>query len=187
MKRFGTIALAIITSFVFAGGVFAAGKEHTSEKWSSKQAASVEESGPIVSANRFIGWDVKDQRGETIGEVKDLLLDRENGQIGYIVLSKGGFMGVGDKQYTVPFGAFKTGTEAGSLTLTVDEKKLANTPKREPGMSDREYGRRIHEYYGQAPYWESTGTHRPMMMPESPMDKPQQKPMQEKEPGTRTY
>ena len=186
MRRIGMIAIAIMASLVFAGGTFAAGKETPSEKESSKQAAMVEESGNIVSANRFIGWDVKDQRGENIGEVKDLLIDRQNGQIGYIVLSKGGFFGVGDKQYTVPFSAFKTGPEAGSLMLTVDESKLANAPKREPGVSDEEFGRRIHEYYGQAPYWEGTGTREPGMMQESPLEKPQQKPMQEKEPETKS-
>jgi sporulation protein YlmC with PRC-barrel domain len=157
MKRIGMMFVAIMASLVFVGGPLAAGKEATSEKMGSKQAMSAEKHGNIVSANRFIGTDIHNKQGETIGEVQDLVLNRQNGQVDFVVVSKGGLWGVGEERFAVPFKAFKATPEGDALTLTIDENKLANAPKLEEGMNEAEYSRRINEYYGQAPAFEGTG------------------------------
>lgn len=185
MKRIVMIMLALLASLSFAGGPLAAGMESGQEKMGTMGTmheslgamTGHEEMGNVVSANRLIGLDVKNQKGEIIGEVQDLMLDRASGRIGYVVLSKGAVLGVGEERYAVPFGAFKAGPETSFLVLTIDEKKLANAPRMEQGMDATEYGRRINEYYGQAPFWEGTGDLERRMTPEQPMEKMQKEEM----------
>lgn len=175
MKRIGLMMVAILASLVFVGGSFAAGKEATSEKMGSKQAVSAEKQSNIVSVNRFIGMDINNQQGETIGEVQDLVLNRQSGQIDYVVVSKGGFWGVGEERHAVPFKAFKPAPEGNALTLTIDENRLANAPKLKEGMSEAEYSRQINEYYGQAPYFEGAGQEKGMGEKEQKMHKEEKK------------
>ena len=176
MKRIGLMMMAIVASLVFVGGTLADEKKATSEKMGAKQAVSAEKQSNIVSVNRFIGMDIHNQQGETIGEVQDLVLNRQNGQIDYVVVSKGGFWGVGEERHAVPFKAFKTTPEGDALTLTIDENKLANAPKLERGMSEAEYSRQINEYYGQAPAFEGAGQEKGMTgEKEHKMEKEQKK------------
>jgi len=153
MKRIGMMMVAFVASLIFVGGSLAAGNEATS-KMSPKSEASAQKFGKIVSANRLIGMDINNQQGDKIGEVQDLALNRQSGQIDYIVVSTGGFWGVGEERHAVPFKALKSSPEANALTLTFDEKKLTNAPKLKEGMSEAEYSRQVNEYYGQAPSFE---------------------------------
>lgn len=53
-------------------------------------------------ASDLIGADVYDGKGEVIGEVSDFVID-ENNKVGMVVLSVGGFLGLGEKEVAVPF------------------------------------------------------------------------------------
>ncbi len=154
MKRMGIVTVAILASLAIAVVTLA----------SSEEAAS-ESSVSFVSANQYIGMDVTNMQGEKIGKIRDLMLDRQTGQVGYAILAKGGVLGVKAKEIAVPFNLFRAEENAASLELTVDEGKLAEVPVRTESMTDQEYGQTIHEFYGQAPYWEHSGMeqHQPEM------------------------
>ena len=46
-------------------------------------------------------------RGENLGKIEELMLDLETGRVAYAVLSFGGFLGMGEKLFAVPFEALK--------------------------------------------------------------------------------
>ena len=76
-------------------------------------------------AHVFIGADVLNAAGETVGDVRDLLFDR-TGRINMVVLGVGGFLGVGEKHVAVPFSALtytvsKDGVRIISIALSKDE------------------------------------------------------------------
>lgn len=50
---------------------------------------------------------VRDMQNEEVGQIKDLVVDLESGEIRYAALSVGGVLGVGDKRFAVPWKAFK--------------------------------------------------------------------------------
>jgi sporulation protein YlmC with PRC-barrel domain len=107
----------------------------------------------VHSANKFIGMEVVDRGGEKIGEIQDVLLDIDKGRIAYAVVSTGGVFGIGDANHIVPWKALSPRDEGGSLALNVGKDRLAEAPKREADMSDEEFHRELHRFYGIAPYW----------------------------------
>lgn len=59
-----------------------------------------------VTASRLIGTTVVSTNNESIGDVNDILLDRE-GRIAGVVVGVGGFLGIGEKDVAVPFEALE--------------------------------------------------------------------------------
>lgn len=113
----------------------------------------------VLSATTIVGNKVVNREGEQLGNIKDLVIDLDDAQIAYAVLSFGGFLGMGDKLFAVPLEALTFGTEAHTVVLDVDKDALKNAPgfdkERWPDTAQYEAGwlRDIYEYYGYSPYW----------------------------------
>ena len=78
----------------------------------------------------------------------------------YAVLSFGGFMGMGNKLFAMPWKAFEFSNTENKLILNVDKKKLETAPgfdkdAKWPDFADRTWGAGIYKYYGYDPYWKS--------------------------------
>ena len=59
----------------------------------------------VLSATSIDGNDIRNRQGEDLGKVKDLMIDLSDGSVSYAVVSYGGFLGMGDKLFAVPFEA----------------------------------------------------------------------------------
>ena len=53
------------------------------------------------------GTNLQNDQGESVGEINDLVLDANTGRVRYLAVTYGGFLGVGDKLFAVPFEAVK--------------------------------------------------------------------------------
>jgi sporulation protein YlmC with PRC-barrel domain len=119
----------------------------------------------IVPAKSVIGSTVVNANYEDLGTIEDLVLDAGAGRIAYAVLSFGGFLGVGDKYFAVPWYAFQFHLAEKRIVLNVDKKLLENAPGFDktdwPNMADSTWGTSIYKHYGLAPYWEETIGDRP--------------------------
>jgi len=113
----------------------------------------------VLSATSIIGSKVVNTAGEQLGNIKELMIDFEDGQVAYAVLSFGGFLGLGDKLFAIPLEALTFGTEDHTVILDVDKEVLKNAPGFDkdhwPDNAQYESGwlRDIYEYYGYSPYW----------------------------------
>jgi sporulation protein YlmC with PRC-barrel domain len=112
-------------------------------------------------ASKFIGADVENAQGEDLGQIEDLMLDPQDGRVAYAVLSFGGFLGLGEKYFAVPWKALQAKAgEDDTLILNVEKEKLTNAPGFDknnwPDMTNRQWGEEIHTYYGVPPYWVAT-------------------------------
>ena len=112
--------------------------------------------GPgLMGANTLIGNDVYNLQAEDLGDIKDILLDVKSGNISYAVLSYGGFLGMGEKLFAVPWSALKLDTENKRFTLDVQKARLENAPGFDkdnwPNMADNNWAQSIHTYYGTTP------------------------------------
>ncbi len=76
------------------------------------------------------GMAVVNNEDEHLGKVKDLVIELETGTIVYAALDFGGFIGIGDKLFAVPWDAFKLGSKdkVEHLVLATTKEKLKNAP-----------------------------------------------------------
>jgi sporulation protein YlmC with PRC-barrel domain len=79
-------------------------------------------------ASEFIGYNVQNTQGEDLGEIEDLMVDLNNSQVRYAVLSFGGFLDIGDKLFAIPLDAIQFNTEEQAFILDVDEERLEQAP-----------------------------------------------------------
>jgi hypothetical protein len=126
----------------------------TSGYWGGKQGP-----GPrVMAADTLEGEEVRNPSGENLGNIDHIMLDVPTGKVAYAVLSFGGFLGVGDKLFAVPWSALKLDTEQECFILEASKEYLKSAPGFDkddwPTFADEEWARHIHSYYQALPYWE---------------------------------
>jgi hypothetical protein len=77
-------------------------------------------------ASKLIGSKVY-QGDKTIGQIQDVLVDLDHATQTAVILSVGGFLGVGDKLVAVPVDQIKVGSEA-KFTTDLTKEQLASAP-----------------------------------------------------------
>lgn len=111
----------------------------------------------VVKTSEVIGVAVINAKKESLGTVYEIVLDKRNGNARYVVLSFGGFLGLGDKLFALPWNAISYDQKEESFILNVDKEKLKNAPSFDkdkwPNMSNAQWGESIHSYYGSKPNW----------------------------------
>jgi len=113
------------------------------------------DSGPgpsLMGADTLLGNDVYNSQNESLGTIKEFMIDMGSGRIAYAVLSFGGFMGMGDRLFAVPWQALQLDTVNKRFTLNVNKDKLKNAPgfdkDRWPSMGDTSWATGVHSFYG---------------------------------------
>lgn len=113
--------------------------------------------GPeLMGANTLVGNDVYNKKDENLGDIKEIMLNIRTGRVSYAVLSFGGFLGMGEKLFAVPWEALTLDTVNKRFVLDVEKNRLENAPgfdkDRWPNMADQSWAESIHAYYGTKPY-----------------------------------
>lgn len=108
--------------------------------------------GPaVMGASTLIGNDVCNRKEENLGNIKEFMLDVRSGNVRYAVLSSGGFLGMGEKLFAVPWSALTIDTENKRFVLDVEVDRLKNAPGFDkdqwPSMADASWARSIHSYW----------------------------------------
>ena len=112
----------------------------------------------VLSSSTICSDRVKNDAGENLGKIEDLMVDLDSGRIAYAVLSFGGFLKMGNKLFAVPWQALELDTVNKQFLLNVDKTVLENAPGFDkdnwPDMADPRFGNSIYRHYGYKPYWE---------------------------------
>ncbi|SOD39932.1 PRC-barrel domain-containing protein [Nitrosovibrio sp. Nv4] len=110
--------------------------------------------GPrLMGANWPIGMNIYNPKGEKLGNIKEVMLDVEAGSVAYAVLSFGGFLGIADKLFAVPWNALtlKLETLDKRFILDAEKERLESAPGFDkdnwPDMADQSWIDQIHSYY----------------------------------------
>ncbi len=110
-----------------------------------------------LSASSINGTSVRNTTHDDLGKIEDLMIDLSAGRVAYAVLSFGGFLGMGDKLFAVPFSALRCDGDREEFVLDATKEKLENAPGFDkdnwPDTADRTWGTEIHTHYGVTPYW----------------------------------
>src|SRR5512146_1407255 len=111
----------------------------------------------VMSASTLIGDKVVNADGEDLGKIEEILIHIDSGKVAYAVLSFGGFLGVGDKLFAIPWEAFRLDEENKRFILDIDKERLEHAPGFDkdnwPDMEDQTWGNQIYSNYGYKPYW----------------------------------
>jgi sporulation protein YlmC with PRC-barrel domain len=80
----------------------------------------------VYRASTIKGMGVYNLQGERVGTVDELVIDVEKGQVVYAALSVGGFLGIGDKLFAIPWREFtlEVGEDGKFFRVDVTKEKL---------------------------------------------------------------
>ncbi|UZR29804.1 PRC-barrel domain-containing protein [Methylococcus mesophilus] len=109
----------------------------------------------VSRASKIIGTQVKNPNGENLGDIKELVLDPESGQVVYAVVSFGGVFGMGNKLFAIPWNALNWTRDKKYYVLDLDKETLKKAPgfdkKHWPDSSNK--WQRLREELEQFPFY----------------------------------
>jgi hypothetical protein len=121
-----------------------------------KADADIKETHDLIASDKVEGTKVYDPMGEHIGSIERILVEKRSGKVSYAVLSFGGFLGMGNDHYPLPWSKLNYDESLGGYRVDVTKAQLEGAPRYE--REDDEYwteenGRRVYDNYGVTPYW----------------------------------
>jgi hypothetical protein len=118
--------------------------------------------GQLQQASKLIGMTVKNRQDETLGDVENLLVDLPSGRLVAVVLSSGGFLGMGDELSAVPPTALQFSADRDSLQLDATKEKLSSAPhfkaNQWPDFAQPEQAGGVYRAYQVEPYFTTDAT-----------------------------
>ena len=118
------------------------------------EGVSVDETQRLIASSKVEGTAVFDRAGEQLGTVYNFMVDKVSGQVAYVVMSFGGFLGLGEQYHPLPWRALTYDTRLGGYVIDIDRTRLADAPQHGAGedpFADTEYGAKVDAYYKTAP------------------------------------
>ncbi len=107
----------------------------------------------LLSTSSIHNTKIVNPTGESLGHIKDLMIDPQSGRVQYAVLDFGGFLGIGDKLFAVPLEAFTIDRSNERFVLDMPKDKFENAPgfptDNWPSNPDPQFLEGVYDYYGQ--------------------------------------
>ena len=113
--------------------------------------------GRLIAADQVEGTSIYNPAGDNLGSVEDMMIDKISGKVAYAVMSFGGFMGIGEDYYPVPWSQLTYDTSLGGYRTNITKEQLDRAPKYSDSTGwnwSRDNDRRVYDYYRVRPYWE---------------------------------
>jgi len=115
-----------------------------------------------LSAGTITGDPARNRQDEKLGHIAELVIDLDGGRVNYAVLASGGFLGLGEKYFAIPWDLLTVDTDNHEVVVDVSKEMLENAPGFDkdnwPDIHDRSWVGDVYRYYGYKPYWENETT-----------------------------
>lgn len=92
-------------------------------------AQEARETPTLIGSDKVDGTAVYDAEGEKIGSIERVMIEKLSGKVSFAVLRFGGFLGIGDDHYPLPWSSLKYNVELGGYQTMVPVEKLKDAPK----------------------------------------------------------
>ena len=110
------------------------------------------ETGNLIGSDKVEGTAVYGADNQKIGSIQRVMIDKTSGKVSYAVLSFGGFLGIGDDYYPLPWQSLKYDTNLGGYSTGITANQLKGAPKYSNDNSwnrnDPARTRSVNDYYG---------------------------------------
>jgi sporulation protein YlmC with PRC-barrel domain len=113
-------------------------------------------SGTLIAADKINGTDVYNMAGERLGGIQNIVIDKVSGRAIYAVMSFGGLLGIGEKQYPLPWSVLNYDPIKAGYVVNLDQNDLTEAPgfhRSEDFQWTSEYGRQIDRHYNTPSFW----------------------------------
>jgi hypothetical protein len=87
------------------------------------------ETASLIGSDKVDGTPVYGADDRKIGSVQRVMIDKVIGKVAYAVISFGGFLGMGEDYYPMPWTSLKYDTNLGGYRVGVTEEQLKGAPK----------------------------------------------------------
>ncbi len=110
-----------------------------------------------LSASSLAGDNIKNQQDETLGSVHDIMLDCNSGKVSYVVMTSGGFLGMGNKLFAIPMSALSVDRDNQCLRMNASRETFEASEgfdkEHWPDFANRSWEEKTHQRYDATPYW----------------------------------
>jgi PRC-barrel domain len=114
-------------------------------------AVNEREFGNLIGSDKVEGTTVYGPDDSKIGSIQRVMIDKISGRVSYAVLSFGGFLGIGDDYYPLPWQSLKYDTTLGGYRTNITEQQLRGAPKysndNDWDWMDTNRTRSVNDYY----------------------------------------
>jgi hypothetical protein len=114
------------------------------------------ETTSLIGSDKVEGTAVYGGDNRKIGTLQRVIIDKVSGKVAYAVVSFGGFLGMGEDYYPLPWTNLKYDTSLGGYRVGITEDQLKGAPKSnrntEWDWSDRSRDKAVYDHYD-TPLW----------------------------------
>jgi hypothetical protein len=114
------------------------------------------ETASLIGSDKVEGTAVYGPDEQKIGSIQRVMIDKVSGKVAYAVTSFGGFLGIGEDYYPIPWPTLKYDTRLGGYRTGITIDKLQGAPKYNPtsdwDWNNRARDREVYGYY-ETPLW----------------------------------
>src|SRR5947199_2831783 len=114
------------------------------------------ETASLIGSDKVDGTAVYGSDQKRIGSIQRVMIDKISGKVAYAVMSFGGFLGIGEDYYPVPWSTLAYDTSLGGYRTNITREPLDRAPKYSDSTSwtwNRENDRRVYDHYRAPPDW----------------------------------
>ena len=105
----------------------------------------------VLSASTLTKDCVRNRMNEDVGAIKEIMIDVPSGRVAYAVLSVGGFLGMGERLFAIPWESLVLDEDRKCFILDVDKSRLENAPGFDksnwPDMTEASWGNGVRKYW----------------------------------------
>jgi len=128
---------------------------HNIEEFMMPETLSIK-SGALIPADKINGTAVYNMAGEHLGSIEDIVVDKVSGRVIYAIMSFGGLLGIGEKQYPLPWSVLNYDPIKSGYMVNLDKNDLIEAPgfhRSADFQWTSEYGRQIDNHYHAPSFW----------------------------------
>jgi hypothetical protein len=114
------------------------------------------ETASLIGSDKVDGTAVYGSDQKRIGSIQRIMIDKISGKVAYAVMSFGGFLGIGEDYYPVPWAALKYDASLEGYRVNFTNDQLTRAPKYSSSTDwnwNRENDKKVYDYYKARPYW----------------------------------
>lgn len=108
----------------------------------------------LLASTDIAGTPVYSDNGEQVGTVDHIVFDPVKGRLAYAVMAFGGFLGLGEHTYSIPWASVRFDTERRAFVTGISKEQIESAPERPDDWHlDRRWEERTFDHYRVPPYW----------------------------------
>jgi hypothetical protein len=123
----------------------------------SRSGVETRETHSLIGSDKVEGTNVYRSNGDRIGHIERVMIDKRSGKVAYAVMGFGGFLGLGEDYYPIPWSLLTYNERLDGYEVNISDAQLKGAPKYSQSedwdWTDRARAQRVYDYYKVAPYW----------------------------------